>query len=287
MSSRLSKYTTLIILITFCNTAILAQETEDVLQLNPTNKATLFGIGASNMYDTYLSPIKYKGISLQLFHEQMKRTSWFGGKFTRQFSVGIEYSTGENMAKNAREYFFMADINWGGHYDLYKTDKFRFSAGALWNISAGVLYNERNSNNPASARLRTNINLSAIAFYKWKIATFRWQMDSPVIGLLFSPNFGQSYYEISLGNTVGTANFASLHNQRALRNYITVDFPVNKFIIRVGYLGEFYQTKVNHLQTHHYTNSFVIGLVSESINLNKKKIKNPNVSVISSYYFND
>lgn len=269
------------------NSYSFAQEKDSLILSLPksSNNSTLFGLGSVNLYDTYLSPLEYKGTSFRLIHERMKQLSWFQGRLTRQQTVQIEFALGDNPAKNATEYWFMLYYNWGGHYNLYQTEKFKFSAGAIWNTSAGVLYNERNSNNPASARLFSNVNISAIAFYKWKYATLRWQIDTPVLGILFSPNYGQSYYEISLGNSIGTANFASLHNQRALRNYITVDFPINKITLRVGYLGSYYQTKVNNLHTHTYSNNFMIGLVSESINLSGNKIKRNKDIIKSSYYF--
>ena len=251
---------------------------------HPTNNATLFGFGDASIYDTYLSPLKYKGTALSLTNERSKQMSWFNSKFVRQQTIGVNFAAAESPAKNVREYWFLLDYNWGGHYNLLQTDKFRFSAGAIWNTSVGVLYNERNGNNPASARAYSNINLSAIGFYNLKDITFRWQMDTPVTGILFSPHFGQSYYEISLGNTVGTANFASLHNQRALRNYITADIPTGRIMFRLGYLGSYYQTKIHGLQTHTYSNSFIIGLVSESINLSGNKIKR-NKQLKSSYYF--
>jgi hypothetical protein len=250
----------------------------------PVNNATLFGIGNVELYDTYLSPLKYKGTSFRLLNERMKQMHWFDNRFVSQQIIEMELALAENPARNAMEYWFTLGYNWGGHYNLLKTDKLRISAGGIWNISAGILYNERNGNNPASARIYSNINLSVIAFYKYRNATFRWQMDTPVAGVLFSPNFGQSYYEISLGNTVGTANFASLHNQRALRNYLTVDFSLGGFSFRLGYLGAYYQTKVHDLQTHTYSNSFIIGLVSESINLSGSKLKK-NKNIKSSYYF--
>lgn len=269
-----------------CGAVSNAQQSELSYLPRSSNNATLFGIGHMDLYDTYLSPLKYKGTALRIMNERMKQMSWFNNQFTRQQIIEAEFALADNPAKNVREYWFMLSYNWGGHYNILKTDKFRFSAGAIWNTSAGVLYNERNGNNPASARLYSNINISVIGFYKFKQATFRWQIDSPVAGILFSPHYGQSYYEISLGNTVGTANFASLHNQRALKNYITVDFPIDRFTLRLGYLGSFYQTKVHDIQTHTYSNSFIIGLVSESINLSGYKLKRNN-QVKSSYYFND
>lgn len=262
--------------------SICAQDI-DSIRYYSTNKATSFAIGNSNMYDTYLSPLKYKGTSFRLVDERMKRTSWFNHRFTRQQIIDLEFSSTNNPAGNAREYTIMGQYNLGGHYNLYRTDQFRFLIGALWNITAGVIYNQRNSNNPASAKAHSNINLSLMAFYNWKKVTFRGQIDTPLLGILFSPHYGQSYYEISLGNSVGVVNFASIHNQRALRSYFTADIPISKISLRVGYLGSFYQTKVHDINTHIYSNSFVIGLVSESINLSGNKIKT-NKIINSSYY---
>jgi len=285
MIKQVARIVLLFLGIALSSTCVNAQETDSLVLIlpKPSNNATLVGIGSINLYDTYLSPLEYKGTSFRIMNERMKQMSWFKGKFTRQQTVSLEFASTDNPAKNASEYWLLCSYNWGGHYNFVRINNFRFSAGALWNLSAGVLYNERNSNNPASARLYSNINLSAIAFYQWKDFTFRWQVDTPVLGVLFSPNYGQSYYEISLGNSVGVANFASIHNQRALRNYITVDFPVNKITLRLGYLGSHYQTKVSGLQTHTYSNSFVIGLVSESINLSGDKIKKAK-PIKSSYY---
>lgn len=255
----------------------------DEERITSTNSATLVGIGSSNLFDTYLSPLKYTGTSLHIFNERMRKTSWFNNKFTKQQLIDLEVTKTDNPVGNATQYSVLLGYSLGGHYNLIKTEKFRFSAGGLWNITGGVLYNQRNSNNPASARAYSNINLSAIAFYNWKQITFRGQLDAPVMGIVFSPHYGQSYYEISLGNSVNVVNFASLHNQRALRTYITADIPISKISLRVGYLGAFYQTKIHNLQTHNYSNSFVIGLVSESINLSGNKLKTSKI-IDSSFY---
>ena len=244
------------------------------LQTLRTNNTLSVGAGRANMYDTYLSPLEYKGFSIKAMYEQMRQTTWFNYRFDKQQIIELEFAKGDNPAKNASEYWFLGNYRIGGHYRLYKTDRFRLGVGGLWDINLGVLYNERNGNNPATARAYTNFNLSALASYKLKWFALRWQLDTPVIGMLFSPRYGQSYYEISLGNTVGVVNFASLHNQRALRNYITMDIPINKYIIRVGYQGSYYQTKVHNIQTHHYTNNFVIGFPIEGIKRSRQKAQN-------------
>lgn len=238
-----------------------------------TNNALSASIGSANMYDTYLSPLEYKGFSIHLMYEQMRRTTWFDYKFYKQQIFELDLSKGDNPAKNVSEYWALLSYRIGGHYMVYNTDNFRLGLGGLWDINGGVLYNERNGNNPASARAYSNLNLSVTASYKFKWGAVRWQIDSPFMGILFSPKYGQSYYEISLGNSVGLVNFASYHNQRALRNYISMDIPINKYTIRVGYMGSWYQTKVNEIQTHQYTNSFVIGFPIEGVKKSKEKAR--------------
>lgn len=239
-----------------------------------TNNTWMFGFGVANMYDTYLSPLKYKGYSIRIFNEKMRRTTWFNYRFDKQQIFGFEFSKGDNPAKNATDYWFLLDYRLGGHYRIIQNNNFRLGIGGLWDIDLGVLYNDRNGNNPASARFYSNFNASIMASYKLSRFAIRWQLDSPLMGMLFSPKYGQSYYEISLGNSAKIVNFASLHNQRALRNYITVDVPVNKYIIRVGYLGSYYQTKVHNILTHHYTNSFVIGFPIEGVKIKREKARN-------------
>lgn len=238
-----------------------------------TNNTLSVSIGSANMYDTYLSPLEYKGFSIHLMYEQMRRTTWFDYKFYKQQIFELDLSKGDNPAKNVSEYWALLSYRIGGHYMVYNTDNFRLGLGGLWDINGGVLYNERNGNNPASARAYSNLNLSVTASYKFKWGAVRWQIDSPFMGILFSPKYGQSYYEVSLGNSVGLVNFASYHNQRALRNYISMDIPINKYTIRVGYMGSWYQTKVNEIQTHQYTNSFVIGFPIEGVKKPKEKAR--------------
>ena len=82
------------------------------------------------------------------------------------------------------------------------------------------------------------------------------------MGIMFSPEYGESYYEIfSLGNGGKNVLFTSLHNMPSLRQMLSLDIPVKNSTIRIGYLCDIQQSKVNHLKSHTYSHDFMIGVV--------------------------
>lgn len=90
----------------------------------------------------------------------------------------------------------------------------------------------------------------------------RYQANLPFMGVMFSPEYGQSYYEIfSLGHGGRNVLFTSFHNAPSLRQMLTLDFPVGKTIMRAGYLCDIQQAKVNNLKSHFYSHNFMIGFV--------------------------
>lgn len=55
--------------------------------------------------------------------------------------------------------------------------------------------------------------------------------------------------------------FTSLHNNPSLRQMVTLDFPIRNVTMRVGYVCDIQQSKVNNLKSHAYSHNFMIGFV--------------------------
>lgn len=255
-----------------------------ILPVTPVNQSTMFGIGKAFLNDSYLSPLRYSGISMSLMHDRIKGTPYANGNLLLQQQFLIQVAITKNPTASASEYYGDLDYKLTGLYPLFVRSNLRVYGGGGWEASLGGIYNVRNSNNPGSLKVSTNLNLSAMALYNWKIFTFRWQLTTPFAGMFFSPEYGHSYYEIfTLGNNKGTIHFGSFHNQQALRNYFSLDVPVRNITLRAAYLGDYYNTHVNELTTRIISHQFMIGLAVESLNFGGKRVRN-NPSLPSVYY---
>lgn len=261
--------------------AISAMAQSDSLYLSgrfwAVNKGTSLGIGSAKVYDTYLSPLEYTGTAYSFQHERISRKKKFDGKLIKQQIFNLNFTDTENPAGNASAYSLLGEYRLGFHYPVYAAGHFRIRTGAVWNIGGGVIYNERNSNNPASAKAYTNLNLSGQTFYQLGSCVLRWQLDIPFAGVFFTPEYGESYYEISLGNHSNLFHFSSFHNQRSLLSNLSADFPISNWTIRMSLQSSFLQTRANSLISHIYTQNILIGLVSESVNLGGRKLRKTSV----------
>lgn len=246
------------------------------MQQRPITRATLYGAGFTNVFDTYLSPQEYKGVEFRISRESMRITRWGNGNFSRQvfFEGNVGYT--ENRVDNNHMLSALVHWSYGVHYHFPLTENFRLLAGASGDINGGFLYNLRNGNNPAQARAYANLAASGMAIWKVRIKnypiTLRYQLDMLLMGVMFSPHYGQSYYEIfSLGHGEGVVKFTSLHNQPSLRQRLTADFPVGRATLRLGYTWDAQQAKVNGLKNHTYSHVFMVGFVKKFCLINPDK----------------
>ena len=93
---------------------------------------------------------------------------------------------------------------------------------------------------------------SAIANYGFNIRkqtfSLRYELNLPLVGLMFSPNYGQSYYEIfSLGNYDHNIVPTTFVSAPTFRQVLTLD--------------NYQQAAVNNLKQHIYAHRVMIGIV--------------------------
>lgn len=270
----MKKYSFIITVMLFITYFAFGQDEASTYKNRSVNHSTQLGIGNMIITDTYLSPLKYDGLSLSVFHERFYPSSLLNNKLIFNHQYFLQTASTENPIGNSKSYYGNINFKISAFYPLTKYKSLRILGGAGTDLSLGGIYNIRNSNNPAQLKTSVNIEASLLTFYSLNKFTFRWQVSSPFIGMFFSPEYGHSYYEIFvLGNDKGTLHLGLPSNQRAIRNYITIDYPLGKATLRAGYLLNYYRTNVNNLITSLSSHQFIIGLSFESLNFGGNEIK--------------
>jgi len=231
------------------------------------DRCHLYGVGITNILDTYLSPENYTGIEVRFVGETTRTTQLANGKISQyQLSMG-NISSMNYRDGNGSEIAGMYTYNIGWHYNWILCDgHLRLQAGGLLDFNIGFIYNTRNSNNPAQGKLYLNISPSLIASYKFRLwnrpFSVRYLLNIPIAGVMFSPNYGQSYYEIfSEGNYDHNVVPTTFICSPSLRNMLSIDFNIGHSTFRIGYMGDFQQSNVNNLKSHTWSHLFMIGFV--------------------------
>jgi hypothetical protein len=254
------------------------------------NEGTMIGIGRYNIMNSYLSPAsesdaRYTGTGLRVLNERMKLVR---PNLSVQQMLHVDLSMTSNQAVTISALSGIFDYSHGYHYRFEPAPELKLLAGASVRGMFGFIYNTQNANNSTALNADIDLNLSVAGLYTVRLRNyplrFRYQADVPVAGVLFAPDFGQSYYEIfGLGNLSDVIKFSSLHNKQAMRNYLTVDLPVWNFTVRTGYMNNLYYTDINEIKTRHVSHSFMIGLVKEFIPFRGKGLKKKHLYQ-SAYY---
>ena len=228
----------------------------------------LYGVGYVNVLDTYLSPLTYQGPSLSVWHRSERLAKWGKGKVTVQGNFGGQASYIKSEADDDKAWDGNINAGVAWHRNWRPVESLRLAAGGFLNLGMGFTYLLKGGNNPAQGRLHLEGGFSGIAEQDFHIRkypmTARVQLDVPLIGAMFTPNFGQSYYEIfSLGHYDKNIRATHPFNAPCARFEATLRFPVAGAVLTAGYLGDVRQSHVNHLKHHAWNNAFVIGYVRQ------------------------
>ena len=228
--------------------------------------STMIGLGALNQLDTYLSPQEYTGMQASLLQENLKNTRLLKGNVGMQHLIRAHFGYSHPHADKG--HFLSGMLEWSmalmRHWQV--APHLMLLTGPQVGAHIGFVYSTRNGNNPAQARLSADLGWAGAAitdFRLWgKRLEARYQASLQLCGLMFSPQYGQSYYEIfSLGHSDHNVCFTSPFAAPCLDQLLTLDIPSGGGLLRLGLQGLIRQSHVNEIKTHEWSCALLVGYV--------------------------
>lgn len=273
-------------MVLFFSSVISAQNTGEEKHLLTTTTTT-YGLSILNFLDPYLSPLTYNGNGVAYEHENSRFLSTENNRFLMQSKMNLKAGIALNPQSTSSMMYFGANCDLGILYRFKPINRIQFFAGGSWDVDFGFKNVVRNINNPVNLDMATNLNVNAVARYDVpvfkKIVRLQLALETPLIGCMFVPGVGASYYEMfELGNLTDAFHFSSLHNKRGLNSTFTVDVPFNRATWRFGFKFSDLKYSTNDMVFHRSEFSLQVGTTFDMATFAGKKNKAPE-NFISTY----
>lgn len=222
--------------------------------------------GAANISCDYLSPLPYAGAGFAWYGGWGKEMKQSPEHLVMAFRGGIDFTRTSNPSRSANMVSLAARFGWGPSWrHRFPGPNLELTIGGALDIYGGVLWLPVNGNNPAQALAYAGLDLTAGLSWKTHfgrlpvtIADRAWL---PTAGTFFCPEYGQTYYEIYLGERSGLAHFGWWGNAFGIDNHLTMTLHFrNRRSLVIGYRLATRTFHANHLTTQYVRNAFTVAL---------------------------
>ena len=222
-------------------------------------------IGGARNLSTYLSPLYYEGASFALSGSWSKSFNRWSDRCVMRFESAVTFDNLLNPVKSSAMYGLTARFAWGLSWRKWVAPQWQVTVGPALDIYGGALYMPINGNNPVTVLASAGIDTSASLLWKGKFGKLPVMISDeiyiPTLSAFFCPEYGESFYEIYLGNRKNLAHFGWWGNNFSINNLLSIKLNFGKTGMTVGYRLDLRTFKANSLQTQVMRNAFVIGVI--------------------------
>lgn len=232
-------------------------------------------IGGGTALSTYLSPLTYSGKVFGVSGQWSKASQWSPENLIMKFEAAGNMRDYLNPAHTASMIGFDGIFTWGMQWRRRLPYSLQVTTGGAVDINGGCLYLSRNGNNPVNAYASASLDINASLSWSFKIGKLPMVLSDelrlPTIGAFFSPEFGETYYEIWLGNHKGLAHCGWWGNNFCLDNLLSLKLDFGRTAMEIGYRYDYRSCWANSLSTRVSTHSFVIGIIPHGLGIKRKQ----------------
>lgn len=214
--------------------------------------------------DPYLSLLRYSGLGIRYEMTEQRFVNaadprWSAnGRFAGL--AGISF----NPRSTATTSVMALNSAFGLQYHYREIPALVVLTGANIDADFNIRQNSRNVNNPTNLNVATHLNFTLGGIYNIPTTRRNIQINAsfelPVVGALFAPYPGLSYYELYKSkNYLKAIHAVSLHNQQGSKQQITIDFPLKRMLLTAGVRSQWMRYKVSEFTYSEREISFLIG----------------------------
>lgn len=229
--------------------------------------------GSEHAFNTYLSPLPHTGSSYALSGAWSRSLGEYEKMWDMTFTASGRIGLMKNPARNAAMDDVALALSWYAQKGFMPIPGLTLKAGGGVQADGGLLYLPRNSNNPVAARAYLGLTVNGSALYKTQLWGYPIRLidevSIPTLGVFFSPHYGQSYYEIYLGDTSGLARCGWWGNHFAINNLTAIEIPVCSVRLRIGYRLNILNTIASDINSRITNHSIVLGISTDWINVTR------------------
>lgn len=234
--------------------------------VRPVTSAYGIEAGSAHLADTYLTPLHYDGWHSAVSYSRTQAMGFDPERWSMRLALGVAVDHTQNPARNATMWNLDFEASWAMTRRFRVTDAVSAGIGGYTALNVGALYLGRNGNNPASAKGAWAVGVRAAATYAMRIGRLpiTWGVEAaiPLTGVFFTPQYGQLYYEIYLGDRRGLAHAAWPGNYRRIDTRAWADMHFGGTTLRLGYHFDLRSTRANDITSRSVTHAFSVAVVT-------------------------
>lgn len=232
----------------------------------PITRVYSLELGSRNAYASYLAPASYSGFAAGLSGHFSKLMPFAPDKAMMSFRGSLSFMPSmPNKSKYASMMGLEADFSWTMMGFARLPHNIRIGGGGGVDLDAGGLALLKNSNNPAIPILDAGVCAEVFADWDFNIRRLPMRLSvnlrAPLLGAFFMMDYGETYYEIFVGNHSGIVHCGWPGNHRKFDLNTTLQMKFGNAGLEVGYRMRFNRATANNLCYRTLDNFFTVGLI--------------------------